>query len=76
MRRKQYRDSLIECYAVHLLQKITEAEIVERGVYLSRLDELLKYDGISRLVQMSYSPGSEQPLDDKPSEEIEYTVRL
>ena len=58
MKTKQYRDCLIQCYAVHLLQKITEAEIQERVVYIQQLDELLRHDGVSRLVQMPESCSS------------------
>ena len=58
MKTIRYHDSLVQSYAVHLLRMITEAEIQERVVYIQQLDELLRHDGVSRLVQMPESCSS------------------
>lgn len=63
-------------YALELLRLIRSAEAKEYEVLVAEFDNCIRYQGIGRLVQMPYSPGGEQPLDERPSAEIEHALRL
>ena len=77
MKTLEYRDTLVSCYAMYLCKELAKAEIQERAVLIARLDDILKWDGTFKdSLQLPYSPSAVQPLDDKPSPEVEHSVLL
>ena len=63
-------------YALELLRLMHCAEAEEYDMLVAEFDNCIRYQGMGRLVQMPYSPGGEQPLDERPSAEVEHALRL
>ena len=76
MKQTAYRDSLISCYAAYLCKDIARADILERQAYISRLDDVLKYDGSSKVAMLPEHIAFQQSSEGEPSEEVEHTVHI